>query len=127
MVRRHLRRAKERSYTQMAQVARRTIVLAGAGAIWAAAFFAISYGFVRLVEAAVEGDTSECSNADCGFLGRIQTDHDLLAVIVFAALAALPAGIFLWRTWPRRASALNGAGHHRLAAAEDAAQERCST
>jgi hypothetical protein len=53
---------------------------------------------------AVEGDTSECSNADCGFLGRIQTDHDLLAVIVFAALAALPAGIFLWRAWPRRAT-----------------------
>jgi hypothetical protein len=85
----------------MTQVAKRTFVLAGAGAIWAAAFFAISYGFVRLVDA-VEGDTSECSNADCGFLGRIQTDHDLLAVIVFAALAALLAGIFLWRAWPRR-------------------------
>ena len=85
----------------MTQVAKRTFVLAGCGAIWAAAFFAISYGFVRLVDA-VEGDTSECSNADCGFLGRIQTDHDLLAVIVFAALAALLAGIFRWRAWPRR-------------------------
>jgi hypothetical protein len=85
------------------QLAKRTFALAGAGAIWAAAFFAISYGFARLVDA-VEGDTSECSNAHCRFLGRIQTDHDVLAVIVFAALAALPAGIFLWRAWPRRAA-----------------------
>ena len=85
----------------MNQRAKQILIVAGAGAIWVTAFFAISYGFVRLVDA-IEGDTSECSNADCGLLGRIQTDHDVVAVIVFAALAALPAGIFLWRGWPRR-------------------------
>lgn len=85
----------------MKRSANRTLVVAVASAIWATAFFAISYGFVRLT-GAVEGDTSECSTANCGFLGRIQTDHDVLAVIVFAALAAMPAGIFLWRRWPRR-------------------------
>jgi hypothetical protein len=85
----------------MTRLGRRSLVVAAAGAIWAAVFFAIAYAFVRVVDA-VEGDTSECSNADCGFLGRLETDHDLLAVIVFAAVAALPAAIFLWRAWPRR-------------------------
>jgi hypothetical protein len=85
----------------MTRLGKRSLVVAAAAAIWAAAFFAIAYGFVRLVDA-VEGDTSECSNADCGFLGRIETDHDLLAVIVFAALSAVPAAVFLWWAWPRR-------------------------
>jgi hypothetical protein len=49
----------------MTQLAKRSLVVTVAGAIWAA-FLAISYGFVRLVEA-VEGDTSECSNTDCDF------------------------------------------------------------
>jgi hypothetical protein len=85
----------------MTRLPRQSLAVAAAGAIWAAAFFAIAYGFARLVDA-VEGDTSECSNADCGFLGRVATEHDLLAVIVFAALATVPAAVFLWRAWPRR-------------------------
>ena len=75
-----------------------SFLLATAGGIWAATFFAIAYGFTRLV-AAVEGDTSECSRAECGFLGRVQSEHDVAAAIAFAALAGVPSCLFLWRAW----------------------------
>ena len=81
-----------------------SLLLATAGAIWAVAFFAVAYTAVRLVEA-LEGDTSECwsGSAGCGFLARAETDHDLFAVIVFGAVALVPACVFAWRAWPRLA------------------------
>lgn len=77
-------------------------MLATAGAIWVVTFFALAYAAVWLVEA-LEGDTSECwsGSAGCGFLARAETDHDLFAVIVFGAVALVPACLFAWRAWPR--------------------------
>jgi hypothetical protein len=78
------------------------LLVAAAIVLWLATFYASAYALVWLVEA-VEGDTSECWSSQCGTLGELIDDHDLLGVVLLAFLAALPAAALLWKARARLA------------------------
>jgi hypothetical protein len=87
----------------MRSVVAGSLLLAGTVAIWLACFYGGAYAFLWFVHAR-EGDTSECYKGECGPLGEFLDNHDLIAVLILALLAALPACAFLWRARSRFAN-----------------------
>jgi hypothetical protein len=59
-----------------------------------AVFFGGAYALVWLAEA-TEGDVSECDRGECGVLGELLDEHDLIALLVLALIAAVPA-VLVW-------------------------------
>jgi hypothetical protein len=76
-------------------------VLAVAVAVWLAVFFGGAYALVRLTEAH-EGDISECNVGQCGMWGEFLDNHDLLATLLLAVLAALPGCALIWWRFANR-------------------------
>lgn len=63
-------------------------------AAWAIAFFGVAYAVVQLVER-VNGPQSECRGVNCGTVGNVLYNHDLLATVMLAAFALVPgAAVF---------------------------------
>lgn len=83
---------------------RRYVAAAGLAAasvaIWLTVFFGGAYALVRLLER-LEGGDSECGRAECGRFGEFLDEHDLLAVILLALIAAVPAVLLLWKARSR--------------------------
>ena len=72
------------------------IVVVAAFAVWLAIFFGSAWLIVWLIET-FEGETSECWSGQCGRFGEFIDDHDLLATVLLAVFAALPASVVLWK------------------------------
>ena len=76
--------------------------MVAAVAIWLTLFFGGAYALVQLVER-FEGDISECDRGECGRFGEFLDEHDLIAVILLALVAAAPAIPLLWKARGRLA------------------------
>ena len=78
-------------------------LFAAAVALSLTVFFGGAYAVVWLIET-FEGDMSECWWAECGTIGESLDDHDLLATVLLAFVAALPGVALLWKSRDRFAN-----------------------
>jgi hypothetical protein len=78
-------------------------LLTAAVVIWLTIFFGGAYAVVWLVET-FEGEISECGRGECERFGEFLDDHDLLAVVLLAFVAASPAVPLLWKARRRFAN-----------------------
>ncbi len=75
--------------------ARLVVVASLSVAVWATIFFGTAYVIVRLVER-IDGEQSECHGVNCGTFGNFLHNHDLLATLMLAVFALIPATGIGW-------------------------------